>query len=259
MRQYSANLLEPQIPAQAAHRGPEPAGAVPVNSVRPPSTSTESWRVLVVESDTCDADALIRGLRRHGHDVAGSDTGAKALRSYQDVDLVLLDLELPDLDGLEVCKEIRSACDVPIIAVTARSTELDCVLALQAGADDYLVKPYGFRELMARMDAVMRRSRSQSPAPQAIAHGRLLIDAGTREVHLDSRRIEVTRKEFDLLYHLATHPDTVVSRKELMQRVWGDTWSRRTVDTHVSSLRSKLGASGWIITVRGVGFRFGHA
>ncbi|MFJ5293108.1 response regulator transcription factor [Streptomyces sp. NPDC088348] len=259
MRQSSVSLLEPHTVAQRAHGGPETTGAAPLNAGRGPSTSSENWRILVVESNACDAETLIRGLRRHGREVSSIDTGAKALEAYQDVDLVLLDLELPDLDGLEVCKEIRAACDIPVIAVTARSTELDCVLALQAGADDYLVKPYGFRELMARMDAVMRRARSHPPTPQAIEHGRLLIDSGTREVHVDSQLVNVTRKEFDLLYLLALHPDTVVPRSELMERVWGDAWSRRTVDTHVSSLRGKLGASGWIITVRGVGFRLGCA
>ncbi|MEE1756580.1 response regulator transcription factor [Streptomyces sp. SP18CS02] len=218
----------------------------------------ESWRVLVVESDTGDAETLIRGLRRHGHLVDRAETGGAALDGYGNADLVLLDLELPDLDGLEVCREIRSVCDVPVIAVTARGSELDRVLGLQAGADDYLVKPYGFRELVARINAVMRRSRPRPPAPKVLAHGPLLIDAGAREVRLDGRPVCVTRKEFDLLYLLASHPETVIPRKRLMQQIWGDSWSRRTVDSHVSSLRNKLGASDWIITVRGVGFRLGH-
>lgn len=266
MRQRSAGLLEPHEAGPSRGGGPETYAAaipasvtVPANTAQGHGTSSGAWHVLVVDGNARDADSVIRGLRRHGHDVDSVETGVEALRRYPDADLVLIDLELPDLDGVEVCKEIRSVCGVPVIAVTSRSTELDCVLALQAGADDYLVKPYGFRELMARMDAVMRRSRPQALLPQSISRGRLRIDFGTREVYLDGRLVEVTRKEFDLLYHLASHPDTVVSRKELMQRVWGDTWSRRTVDTHVSSLRGKLGATEWIITVRGVGFRFGTA
>ncbi|MFH8570278.1 response regulator transcription factor [Streptomyces sp. NPDC017993] len=226
-----------------------------------PSRSA-GWKVLVVENNTSDAEALAKGLQRHGHEVETVDTGGAALQTYKNVDLVLLDLELPDLDGIEVCRGIRTACDVAMIAVTARGSEVDRVLGLQAGADDYLVKPYGFHELMARIEAVMRRALPATvmPAmPKVVSHGRLWIDASSREVSVDGRRIEVTRKEFDLLYLLASHPDTVIPRKLLMEEVWGDSWSRRTVDTHVSSLRGKLGSREWIITVRGVGFRLGHA
>ena len=219
--------------------------------------STTNWRVLVVENNTGDREALAAGLRRHGHHVEGVATGNAALQSYQLSDIVLLDLELPDVDGLEVCRSIRALSDVPLIAVTGWGTELDRVLGLQAGADDYLVKPYGFRELMARMDAVMRRSRPQIQAEQVVLRGPLRIDAASREVSLHGRVVELTRKEFDLLHLLASHPETVISRKRIMQQVWGGSWSRRTVDTHVSSLRGKLGGSDWIVTVRGVGFRFG--
>ncbi|WP_426798052.1 response regulator transcription factor [Streptomyces sp. YGL11-2] len=212
-----------------------------------------------MESDSEEAEVLVKGLQRHGHEVERVDTGIAALRAYDSVDLVLLDLELPDLDGLEVCRRVRSAGTTALIAVTARDTELDRVLGLQAGADDYLVKPYGFRELMARMDAVMRRVQANTAAPPVISHGPLRIDAAARQVSLDGRRIDVTRKEFDLLYLLASQPDAVIPRKRIMQEVWGDVWSRRTIDTHVSSLRNKLGASDWIFTVRGVGFQLGHA
>ncbi|WSB12465.1 response regulator transcription factor [Streptomyces cyaneofuscatus] len=215
-------------------------------------------RVLVVERNDKDAEVLVCALRRQGCSVQSVTTGGEALQSYGDVDLVLIDLELPDLDGLEVCRGIRSTCDVPVIVVTARGSELDRVLGLQAGADDYLVKPYGFRELMARVEAVMRRSQAQEPLIRTISHGPLRIDADTRKVTLHDRRIELTRKEFDLLYLLASQPDTVIPRKRLIHQVWGDSWSRRTVDTHVSSLRNKLGNRNWVVTVRGVGFSFGR-
>lgn len=220
----------------------------------------EVWRVLLVEKDARDAVPLTQDLRRHGHQVISVDTGEKALREFADADLVLLDLELPDLDGLEVCRAIRSVSDTPIIAVTRRSSELDRVLGLQAGSDDYLGKPYGFRELMARMEAVMRRARPRAPLSEVISHGPLCVDARTRSVLLHGSRVTVTRKEFDLLYLLASQPRNVVPRRQILQRVWSDTMAgrSRTLDTHVNSLRNKLGSADWIVTVRGVGFQLGH-
>lgn len=230
-------------PAVASNGGP----------VRGPLVPTTSWSVLVAEGNCSDAKVLVQELRRHGHTVGSTETGGATLQSFEDFDLVLLDLDFPDLDGLEVCRGIRGFSDIPVIAVTSRGTELDRVLGLQAGADDYLVKPYAFPELIARMGAVMRRAR---PRPATVvAYGPLSVDASRREVSLDGRPIDVTRKEFDLLYLLASHPQVVIPRKRLMRQVWGDSWSRRTVDTHVSSLRNKLGSSRWIVTVRGVGFR----
>ncbi|QTE01601.1 Sensory transduction protein regX3 [Streptomyces cyanogenus] len=203
---------------------------------------------------------LAQGLRRHGYRVEGAATGTKALQVHRNADLVLLDLDLPDLDGLEVCRNIRASSQTPVIAVTARESELDRVLVLQAGADDCMTKPYGIRELMARMDAIMRRIQPQWPLEQVIEHWPLRIDVNSREVRLDGRLIEVTRKEFDLLHLLASWPDTVIPRQQLTAQVWGDSvpLRGRTIDTHVSSLRSKLGSSSWIVTVRGVGFRLGN-
>jgi len=218
-------------------------------------------RVLVIENDRVDAESLVNGMSRHGYEVSVVGTGAAGLKAFHQAEFVLLDLELPDIDGLEVCRSIRAAGDLPVIAVTRRDTELDRVLGLQAGADDYLVKPYGFRELLARMDAVLRRVRPTPAVPKQVSRGRLRIDGHAREVRLGDERVAVTRKEFDLLYLLASQPDKVVSRKQLMSRVWAETWmeSARTIDTHVSSLRNKLGSRDWIITVRGVGFRMGCA
>lgn len=228
-------------------------------ALRSISPQSRSWRVLVVEHHTGDADALARDLRRHGHEVSRVGTGREALEAFDDADLVLINFDLPDLDGLEVCRRIRTMADIPIIAVTAQGSELDRVLGLQAGADDYLVKPYGFRELMARIDAVMRRINPQPKAPDVIVHGQLLIDATSREVAVDGRSVDLTRKEFELLHLLASRAGSVIPRKQIMTLVWENTWSRRTLDTHVSSLRSKLGNSDWIVTVRGIGFRLGQA
>jgi DNA-binding response OmpR family regulator len=206
------------------------------------------------------AEDLAVALRRHKHDVDSVHTGTDALEAVHHADLLLLDLELPDIDGLEVCRAVRAARDIPIIAVTTRGSELDRVLGLQAGADDYVVKPYWFRELMARISAVTRRSTRRATAAEVLDRGPLRLDPSRREVRLDGRAIGLTRKEFDLLHLLSSRPGLVFSRRELAQRVWDDSCaaSSRTIDTHVSSVRTKLGGSSWIVTVRGVGFRFGR-
>lgn len=251
----SQTLLQPH--AAAPHRLRPAREAEPAAAWRATASVPAGRRVLVVEGDVDLGDSVANQLRRHGHEPVGVTGGSAALQAYEDVNLVLLDPELPDLDGLEVCRAIRAVSRVPVIMVTGRRSELDCVLGLQAGADDYVTKPYGVRELMARIEAVMRRAQWQPAAFREISHGRLHIDVNSREVFVDGAEVALTRKEFDLLCLLASHPGTVVPRKQLLQQVWGDSWSRRTVDTHVSSLRGKLGDSGWIVTVRGVGFRLG--
>ncbi|ARQ71066.1 response regulator transcription factor [Streptomyces marincola] len=223
-------------------------------------------RVLVVGGGAESVAPLIRRLRAHGYDTVHVDTGARALAAYRGTDLVLLDLQLPDIGGLEVCRGIRSTDDVPVIAFAAPDAEHTRVLALRAGADDCMDKPYRLPELMARIDAVMRRSR---PCPKdefpTVSYGPLRIDVISREVRLHGRPIALTRKEFDLLYRLALHRGEVVSRQRLMAEIWGDPLNHpagrqatRTIDTHVSKLRGKLGVNSWIETVRGVGFRLGH-
>ncbi|MBT2443402.1 response regulator transcription factor [Streptomyces sp. ISL-36] len=261
MNRQASDLLDPRTEQHhpfTTPPQPHRAAAPPP----PPPTAGERHvlRVLVVENETRAADALVQGLLRQGYRAESVATGGKALQLHHQADLILLDLDLPDLDGLEVCRSVRSVSDTPIIAVTGRGSELDRVLGLQAGADDYMVKPYGFRELLARIEAVMRRARPRQAITRIIDHGPLRIDATTREATLDGRQVDLTRKEFDLLHLLASQPGAVISRRQLMTQVWDDTWSHRgrTIDTHVSSLRGKLGSSNWIITVRGVGFRLGH-
>jgi DNA-binding response OmpR family regulator len=225
--------------------------------------------VLMVGTPTDGSGSPATRLERLGHDVTCVGTGSAALEVHQDADLIVLDLDLPDIDGLEVCRRIRALVKTPIIAFTDSGTELDRVLGLRAGADDCLDKPYEFRELVARIDAVTRRLRPRESARESLtvlSIGVLRIDAASREVMLRGRPVDLTRKEFDLLYYLARHSEKVVSRQRLMTEIWEDPRPQelgprasRTVDTHVSSLRSKLGDSGWIRTVRGVGFRVGHA
>jgi DNA-binding response OmpR family regulator len=224
------------------------------------SPGTATIRVLVVEDDAAAAETRVRDLRRQGYSASSVDTGAAALRTHQYSDLVLLGLDLPDIDGLEVCRLIREAGDKPIISVAGRDTEIDRILALQAGADDCVVTSCSPREMTARIKALLRRA---APAPEpsgAISLEPLHIDGRTREVRLRGEPVVLTAKEFELLHTLAASPRSVISRKELMARVWDTSWSTssRTIDTHVSSLRAKLGAGSWILTVRGVGYRMGH-
>ncbi len=215
-------------------------------------------RLLVVEDDPSISIPLVAGLRREGFEVEAVATGEAAIAS-QGYDLVLLDLGLPDLDGHTVCRELRADSDVPIIVVTARGDEMDRVLMLELGADDYIVKPFGFRELVARVRAVLRRSSTPAPNTTAtIEHGVLLIDPRTRTVELGGDEVALTPKEFDLLVALATDAGAVVTREQLLRDVWDQNWwgSTKTLDVHIASLRKKLDPSV-IETVRGVGYRLG--
>lgn len=216
-------------------------------------------RILLVEADRSTAEQLAAQLVKQGHEVEHTSSGQDALSRFRAAELVLLEIDLPDLDGIEICRIIRTESDLPLITFSAGETHLERVLSLQAGADDCMVKPYVFRELVARMNAVLRRATKHVPSACTISRGPLRIDPRSRQVRLGDKVVDVTRKEFDLLYLLASHPDSVISRKELMSKVWADEWatSSRTIDTHVSTLRSKLGHTDWIMTVRGVGYRLG--
>jgi DNA-binding response OmpR family regulator len=240
-------------------------------------------RVLIVEDDDAIAAPLAKGLEREGLDVDRVQTGADALGRRLDdpddhpVDVVLLDLGLPDIDGFDVCRQLRARSDVPIIVVTARSEEVDRVVGLELGADDYIVKPFGFRELVARIRAVARRRVPRADVPTAGEggpttspgrpptvtgrHGTLVVDRRTRRVTVDDEAIALTPKEYDLLVELMEDPGAVKSRQELLENVWDPHWygPTKTLDVHVASLRKKLGTAGWIETVRGVGFRLDAA
>lgn len=215
--------------------------------------------VLLVEDDDAIAEPLVRGLGREGFTTTRVATGAAALE-VDDADLVLLDLGLPDIDGYEVCRRLRARSEVPIIVVTARGDEVDRVIGLELGADDYLVKPFGFRELVARIRAVNRRTgagRTGGSAPEQLRHGDLEVDLRTRRVTRAGTEIPLTRKEFDLLALLASDPGATRTRDEILETVWDAHWygPTKTLDVHIASLRKKLGDPTLIETVRGVGFR----
>jgi two-component system, OmpR family, response regulator RegX3 len=213
-------------------------------------------RILLVEDEDAIAEPLADGLRREGFSVERAATGAAALAAGE-ADLVLLDLRLPDIDGLDVCRRLRERSDVPIIVVTARGEEADRVVGLELGADDYVVKPFGLRELIARIRAVTRRTSERGHAHGPMQVGGLEVDERARRATLDGRDLDLTPKEFDLLAALARDPGAAVSRRRLLEEVWETTWygSAKTIDVHVAALRRKLGDPGWIETVRGVGFR----
>lgn len=214
-------------------------------------------KLLLVEDEDAIAEPLAEGLRREGFVVERAATGQEALDAPEP-DLVLLDVGLPDTDGFSVCRELRSRSSVPIIMVTAKGEEVDRVVGLEVGADDYIVKPFGFRELIARIRAVTRRTGERSTAQAgATTIGALVLDTRSRRVSVDGKEIDLTPKEFDLLALLASDPGAVVSRARILEEVWQTTWfgSAKTIDVHVAALRKKLGDPTWIETVRGVGLR----
>ncbi len=217
-------------------------------------------RILLVEDDDAIAAPLVKGLEREGYDVGHVRTGSAAL-AEAGADLCLLDLGLPDVDGKEVCRQLRSRGSMPIIMITARGDEVDRVVGLELGADDYLVKPFGFRELVARIRAVSRRTGGGGGGGEELepiqAVGPLTIDRRTHRVQVDDEEVALTPKEFDLLDVLAEDPGAVCTRTEILERVWDAHWygPTKTLDVHVAALRRKLGDPTLIETVRGIGFR----
>jgi DNA-binding response OmpR family regulator len=228
------------------------SSAAPPAHGAPPGTGGTS--VLVVEDDPGIATQLVRGLSRSGYAVDHVTTGHDAL-GRADPDVVLLDLGLPDSDGVDVCRQLRRRSGVAIIVVTARGEEPERVLALDAGADDYLVKPFGLAELLARIRAVLRRVHPGG----VLRHGPLVVDARTRKVTVTGREVALTPKEFAILECLAADPGRVVSRQEILESAWDAHWygPTKVLDVHVAALRRKLGVPGLIEALYGRGFRLG--
>ena len=220
-------------------------------------------RILVVEDDPSIASSLTESLEESGFGVDHVATGREAIERFERVapDVVLLDLGLPDIDGYDVCRDIRGRSSVPIIVITARGEELDRVLGLELGADDYVVKPFGFRELVARIRAVTRRAAASAPDvdpdDDTLVVGPLTVDRRTHRAVLSGQELGLTPKEFDLLAMLAEDPGAVRSRTDIIERVWDANWfgPTKTIDAHVAGIRKKLGDARWVEAVRGVGFR----
>jgi DNA-binding response OmpR family regulator len=221
--------------------------------------------VLVVEDETSIASFVALYLKNAGYGVRTAATGSEALSQVAAATpaLIVLDLMLPDIDGIEVCKRIRQRSDVPILMLTARDEDVDKIIGLEVGADDYLTKPFNPRELVARVKSILRRATPErrDRESETLEHGDLHIDAGRREVRVGDEEIQLAPKEFDLLWELLDHRGLVLTRDQLLERVWGYTFAgdTRTVDVHVRQLRRKLGDASPIVTVWGVGYKVSPA
>jgi DNA-binding response OmpR family regulator len=220
-------------------------------------------QLLVVEDDAAIRSALSRALTERGHAVSSAPTAMQALRVVLDCppDLVILDLGLPDLDGYEVLRMLRAISQIPVVITTARDDEADIIRALDAGADDYVVKPFGVGQIEARIRAVLRRSGEEDKQTEAVVVGGLRLDGIAHEAMLDDQQLDLSRREFDLLYYLARHAGQVVTKRDLLTHVWRMPYggADKTVDVHVSWLRRKLGENAqqprYLHTIRGVGIK----
>jgi DNA-binding response OmpR family regulator len=225
-----------------------------------------STRILLVDDEQSVQTLLSYPLRKDGYHVTSAQDGLEALQRFEEArfDLVILDLMLPKLDGVEVCRQLRARSQVPIIMLTAKGSETDKVAGLEVGADDYITKPFSMREFRSRVKAALRRSRmaGERPGEETIDQGDLQIDFGRRMVTLREEEVRVTYVEFEILGALARSPGRVLSRETLLEHVWGDSEYRdpRTVDVHIRHLREKLESDPkdpeFLFTVRGVGYRF---
>jgi DNA-binding response OmpR family regulator len=221
--------------------------------------------ILIVEDETSIASFVSLYLKNAGYNVRAVTTGSAALTQIaaEQPALIILDLMLPDIDGIEICRRVRKTSDVPILMLTARDEDVDKIIGLEVGADDYLTKPFNPRELVARVKSVLRRAAPERrrDAEEELHHGDLSINAGRREVKVGEEEIQLAPKEFDLLWELLDHKGLVLTRDQLLERVWGYTFAgdTRTVDVHVRQLRRKLGDASPIVTVWGVGYKVSPA
>jgi DNA-binding response OmpR family regulator len=215
--------------------------------------------VLVVEDDDGVAGAVVGALGAHGHRTARVARGADVWTHLRAADLVLLDLGLPDGDGLDLLRKLRRVSATPVLVLTARGDERDVVRGLRLGADDYLVKPVRLGELLARMEAVRRRATPAGAGPDVVEVGDLTVDLVGHRAEVGGVAIALTAKEFEILAALARRPGAAVSRQQLLDEVWGDAYLAvsRSLDVHLSSLRAKLGRPGLLSTIRGFGYRLG--
>jgi DNA-binding response OmpR family regulator len=224
-----------------------------------------SESILIVEDESSIASFVALYLKNAGYTVRTVGKGAEALDqvSSDPPSLTILDLMLPDIDGIEVCRRIRKTSDVPILMLTARDEDVDKIIGLEVGADDYMTKPFNPRELVARVKSILRRSTPERRQAESavIRHGDLTVDAGRREVRVGEEEIQLAPKEFDLLWELLDHRGLVLTRDQLLERVWGYTFAgdTRTVDVHVRQLRRKLDDASPIVTVWGVGYKVSPA
>jgi DNA-binding response OmpR family regulator len=217
--------------------------------------------VLVVEDEASIASFVSLYLKNAGYDVTTAATGAEALTAVEREQpaIIVLDLMLPDIDGIEICRRIRQKSEVPILMLTARDEDVDKIIGLEVGADDYMTKPFNPRELVARVKSILRRATPErrERESEVIQHGDLVVDAGRREAKVRDEEVQLAPKEFDLLWELLDHRGLVLTRDQLLERVWGYTFAgdTRTVDVHVRQIRRKLGDASPIVTVWGVGYK----
>jgi two-component system, OmpR family, alkaline phosphatase synthesis response regulator PhoP len=222
---------------------------------------TQQQNVLVVEDETSIASFVAAYLKNAGYTVRTAATAQAALNEVvsEMPALIVLDLNLPDGDGVELCRRIRKSSDVPILMLTARDEDVDKIIGLEVGADDYMTKPFNPRELVARVKSVLRRAAPERRRSESaeLKHGDLVINSGKREVYVGDEEIRLAPKEFDLLWELLDHRGIVLTRDQLLERVWGYTFAgdTRTVDVHVRQIRRKLGDASPIVTVWGVGYK----